>query len=223
MSILNSLLLKISTVKKICISFFFSHLVLLLMWIFTLPVINDQIGTQVFDLQTFGYDVSVAESIVNNLNDRTTALYLFPQLSLLDVLYPFLMALFLSSLLFRLFKITKTTNKVTSILLVIPFLAMIFDYAENICVILMITKSIEISETIVLLSSTFTVLKGGMTSIAWIAILVYAIKWFGIKIIERNKKQTVAHHPWGSGNKFWNWLFPWDVRKGNNILKYIFE
>lgn len=195
MSILNSLLLKISTVKKICISFFFSHLVLLLMWIFTLPVINEQIGTQVFDLQTFGYDVSVAESIVNNLNDRTTALYLFPQLSLLDVLYPFLMALFLSSLLFRLFKITKTTNKVASILLVIPFLAMIFDYAENICIILMITKSIEISETMVLLSSTFTVLKGVLTSIAWIAILVYAIKWFGIKIIERNKKQTVAHHP----------------------------
>ena len=188
MSILNSLLLKTSSVKKICISFVASHLVLLLMWLFTLPVIHDQIGTQVFDLQTFGYDVSVAESIVDNLNNETTALYLFPQLSLLDVLYPFLLALFLSSLLFRLFKITQTKSKVTSILLVVPFLAMIFDYAENIGVILMITKSIEISETIVLLSSTFTVLKGLLTSIAWIAILVYAIKWFGIKIIERNKK-----------------------------------
>ena len=202
MSILNSLLLKTSSVKKICISFVASHLVLLLMWIFTLPVINDQIGTQVFDLQTFGYDVSVAESIVNNLNDRTTALYLFPQLTLLDVLYPFLMALFLSSLLFRLFKITKTTSKVTSILLVIPFLAMIFDYAENICVILMITKSIETSETIVFISSTFTVLKGLLTSIAWIAILVYTIKWLGIKIIERNKELATAHHPKSSGNKF---------------------
>lgn len=202
MSILNSLLLKTSSVKKICISFVASHLVLLLMWLFTLPVINDQIGTQVFDLQTLGYSVSVAESIVDNLNNETTALYLFPQLSLLDVLYPFLLALFLSSLLFRLFKITKTSSKVASILLVVPFLAMIFDYAENICIILMITKSIEISETIVLLSSTFTDLKGLLTSIAWITILVYAIKWFGIKIIERNKKQTMAHHPKSSGNKF---------------------
>ncbi|MEG3659036.1 hypothetical protein V5097_16610 [Arenibacter palladensis] len=202
MSILNSLLLKTSSVKKICITFVASHLVLLLMWLFTLSVINEQIGTQVFDLQTFGYDVSVAESIVDNLNNETTALYLFPQLTLLDVLYPFLMALFLSSLLFRLFKITKTTSKVASILLVVPFLAMIFDYAENICVILMITKSIQISETMVLLSSTFTILKGLLTSIAWIAILVYAIKWFGIKIIERNNKQTMAHHPKSSGNKF---------------------
>lgn len=202
MSILNSLLIKASSVKNICILFVASHLVLIIMMIFTLPVINDQIGTKVFDLQTLGYSVSVAESIVQNLNNETTSLYLFPQLTLLDLLYPILLALFLSSILFRLFSITETKSKIASILLVIPFLAMIFDYAENICIILMITKSIEISETIVLLSSTFTVLKGLLTSIAWITILVYAIKWFGIKIIERNKKQTMAHHPKSSGNKF---------------------
>ena len=202
MSILNSLLLKTSSVKKICISFVASHLVLLLMMIFTLPVINDQIGTKTFDLQTLGYSVSVAESIVNNLNDETTALYLFPQLTLLDVLYPLLLALFLSSLLFRLSKITKTTSKVTSILLVVPFLAMIFDYAENICVILMITQSVGISEKLVLLSSSFTVLKGVLTTIAWIVILVYAIIWFRTKILGKNNKQAVAHYSKSSGNKF---------------------
>lgn len=191
MSILNSLLLKTSSVKKICISFIASHLVLLMMMIFTFPIINDQIETKAFDLQTFGYDVSVAESIVNNLNDRTTALYLFPQLTLLDLLYPFLLALFLASLLFRLFKITQTHNRAASIHLIIPFLAMIFDYAENICIILMISKSIEINETIVLLSSAFTILKGLLTSIAWITILVYIITWFRIKNISLKKKQ---HH-----------------------------
>lgn len=189
MSILNSLLIKTSSVKNICILFVASHLVLLMMMIFTLPVINDQIGTKVFDLQTLGYSVSVAESIVENLNNETTSLYLFPQLTLLDLLYPILLALFLSSILFRLFSITETKSKIASILLVIPFMAMLFDYAENICVILMISKSLELTKTLVLLSSSLTILKGVFTSIAWITILVYAIKWFRMKILERNKKR----------------------------------
>lgn len=192
MSILNSFLLKNSSVKKLCFSFVASHFVLLLMMIYTFPVINDQIGTKAFDLQAFGYSVSEATSIVSNLNDQITDLYLFPQLTLLDLLYPFLLALFLSSLLFRLIKITGSKSKDAAPFLFIPFLAMIFDYSENICIILMISKSIEISETIVILSSIFTVLKGVLTSISWIAILVYAIKWFKLKILERNKKRVLT-------------------------------
>ena len=201
MSILNSLLIKTSSVKNICILFVASHLVLLIMMIFTLPVINDQIGTKVFDLQTLGYSVSVAESIVENLNNETTSLYLFPQLTLLDLLYPILLALFLSSILFRLFSITETKSKIASILLVIPFMAMLFDYAENICVILMISKSLELTKTLVLLSSSFTILKGVFTSITWITILVYAIKWFRMKILERNNKKAKAPYPISAGKK----------------------
>ncbi|MFT6946170.1 MAG: hypothetical protein ACJARP_000581 [Vicingaceae bacterium] len=68
-----------------------------------------------------------------------------------------------------------------SILLIVPFLAMIFDYLENICIILMITKSVETSENFVLLSIIFTFLKGVSTSFAWISILFYSIKWFRMK------------------------------------------
>tara|TARA_R110001606_G_C15134330_1_gene623760 strand:+ start:182 stop:700 length:519 start_codon:yes stop_codon:yes gene_type:complete len=171
------------------------------MMIFTLPVINDQIGTKVFDLQTLGYSVSVAESIVENLNNETTSLYLFPQLTLLDLLYPILLALFLSSILFRLFSITETKSKIASILLVFPFMAMLFDYAENICVILMISKSLELTKTLVLLSSSLTILKGVFTSIAWITILVYAIKWFRMIILERNNKKAKAPYPKSAGKK----------------------
>jgi hypothetical protein len=151
------------------------------MMTYTLPKINTHIDTYAFELQTFGYSVSEARSIANNMNDQITNLYLFPQLSLLDLLYPFLLALFLSSFLFRLISITRTKNKVNSILLIVPFLAMIFDYLENICIILMITKSVETSENFVLLSIIFTFLKGVSTSFAWISILFYSIKWFRMK------------------------------------------
>lgn len=191
MSIFISLLRKTSSVKRVCFLFIASHLVILSMMLFTFPVINNQIGTKAFDMQSFGYSVSTAESIVNNLNTQTTDLYLFPQLTLLDVLYPLLLALFLSSFIFRLFLITKTKNKANSILLIVPFLAMGFDYLENICIILMISKSMEMSESFVLLSSSFTVLKGTLTSIAWFTILMYSIKWLILRINERKKKQPL--------------------------------
>lgn len=175
MSIVTSILQKTSSVKSVCILFVASHLILLSMMVFTFPVINNQIGTKAFDLQTFGYSASTAESIVNSLDDQTTQLYLFPQLTLLDLFYPLLVALFLSSLLFRM---VKGESKLKSFLVIVPFLAMLCDYSENICIILMITKSIGISKSFVLLSSSFTVLKGIFTSIAWIAILIYSIKWF---------------------------------------------
>lgn len=187
MSIFTSLLQKTSSVKNICILFIISHLVLLSMMLFTFPVINHQIGTKAFDLQPFGYSVSVAKSIVNNLNDYTTQIYLFPQLTFLDVLYPFLLALFLSSLLWRLVHRNTPLGKG---LLIIPFLAMTFDYLENVCVILMISKSVTISKSIVLISSLFTVLKSVLTSISWLAILMYSAKWFILRIKKKNNKQT---------------------------------
>jgi len=189
MSIFTSLIQKTSSVKRICILFIVSHLVLASMMLFTFPAINHQIGTKAFELQAFGYSVSVAESIVNNLNDQTTQFYLFPQLTFLDLLYPFLLALFLSSLLSRLVNRNTTLGQV---LLIIPFLAMTFDYLENICLILMISKSIDISESIVLISSSFTVLKSILTSIAWIAILIYSTKWLILKIKKNNNKQALT-------------------------------
>jgi hypothetical protein len=189
MSVLSSLLRRTSSVKNIGILFFASHFVLLLMMLFTFPVINHAIGTKAFDLRTFGYSNSEAQTIVHNLNDHATNIYLFPQLTLLDLLYPFLLALFLSSLLFRLFKLTGEKSKVASLLLVVPFLAMTFDYFENVCIVLMITQSVKITETMVILSSTFTVLKGVLTSIAWMAIIVYSIKWARLKMLKKRKNK----------------------------------
>ncbi len=192
MSILNSILLKTSSVKKICISFVSSHVILLVMMVYTFPKINHQIGTKAFDLQNLGYSLSTTEVIISRLDNQTKNIYIFPQLTFLDVLYPFLLALFLSSLLFRLIKITKNDTTYIGLLLCIPFLAMVFDYFENICIILMITESVEISKSFVLLSSTLTILKSLLTTFSWIAILIYAMMWIRIKILNRKAKTLLG-------------------------------
>lgn len=175
---LNSLLQKTSTIKGILSLLITSQIVFFTMMIFVFPVINSKIETKAFDLQTFGYSISTVNTILAKLDQETTSLYLFPQLSFLDVLYPFLLALFLSSFLYRLIDLTKSKLKVNALLLVLPFAAMSFDYLENICISLLITNSISANVFTVYLSSTFTVLKGLLTSIAWLAILLYSIKWW---------------------------------------------
>ncbi len=194
MSIFILLLQKTSSVKNLWILFITSHLILLSMILFTFPIINNQIGTEAFDLQPLGYSIELAKSIVNNLNESSTHIYLFPQLTFLDLLYPALLALFLSSLIFRLLKSVGTMGK---ILLLVPFIAMTFDYFENICVVLMITHTIEISEWLVLTSSTFTILKGVLTTVAWITILVLSIKWilYRVKLNKTTSKKLSINEP----------------------------
>ena len=192
MRILNSLNSRTYSVKSLSYLFIASHAVLLIMMTFTFPRINKQIGGPAFDLRPAGYSASEARSILGNLNDQTIDLYLFPQLTLLDIMYPFLLALFLSSFLFRLLRLTKKKSKLNSILLLVPFIAVIFDYLENTCIILMITESVEITESFVQTSSTFSILKGVFTSIAWISILLYSIKYARMRVLERENKQLLA-------------------------------
>ncbi|MCJ8292346.1 MAG: hypothetical protein HRT58_20545 [Crocinitomicaceae bacterium] len=191
MRIINSLNIRTYSVKSLSYLFVSSHAVLLIMMTYTFPRINEQIGGPAFDLRPSGYSASEARSILGNLNDQTIDLYLFPQLTLLDIMYPFLLALFLSSFLFRLLRLTKKKSKTSSILVLVPFIAMIFDYLENTCIILMITESVEITESFVQTSSTFSILKGVFTSFAWISILLYSIKYARMRVLERKNKTSV--------------------------------
>lgn len=172
MSVFTSILHKTSSGKNLLVLFLSSHLILLSMLLFTFPKINSQIGSKAFDLLTFGYSRPLAQNIIDKLDASTTQVYLFPQLTLLDLFYPLLLALFLSSLLFRLI---QKNSPLKTLLLWIPFLGMLFDYSENVCIILMITKTIEASEIVVKISSSLTLLKGLFTTLAWLAILFYAL------------------------------------------------
>lgn len=69
--------------------FLLAHAVLLCMMLFTFPRINAKLGAQAFDLQTMGYSHSEAITMLQNLDQSTIDFYLFPQLFLLDILYPF--------------------------------------------------------------------------------------------------------------------------------------
>jgi len=167
----------------IALLFILAHLVSAVMMLFTFPVINEQIGTQAFDLQTFGYSSDLAFQILSKLDASTIQLYLFPQLFLLDVIYPFLLATALSALLRRLYGLNKGKSTwFLSLISLLPFLAMACDYTENLLIAYMITHIESISEGVIATASLFTILKSFFTTISWVLVLVLGLQWIISKL-----------------------------------------
>lgn len=167
------MLYALASARMVFLWFLLSHGVLLCMMIFTFPKINTRLGTEAFDLRPLGYSVPQAMEMLERLDAETVRLYLFPQLYLFDVLYPLLLALFLSTFVIRL---TKDSEKRSRFLvfagIALPFLAALFDYTENLMITLMITDPGNASPQLIRTSSVFTVLKSMSTSLAWGIILI---------------------------------------------------
>ena len=181
---------RMASKKGITALFLLSHSVLLLMMLFTFPRINNKFGTQAFDLKTFGYSQSEATMMLENLDQSTIDLYLFPQLFLLDILYPILLALFLSTLIIRLSNlITVNQNRVFSSLFILPFIAMFIDYFENIMISVMITNPTNVSSELIKTASLFTQMKGGFTTLSWLVVLILLGAWL---ISKRKKNKHTA-------------------------------
>ena len=158
--------------------FLLSHTVLLLMMLFTFPRINAKLGTQAFDLKTFGYSQSEATMMLQNLDQSTVDFYLFPQLFLLDLLYPVLLALFLSTVIIRLSDLVKIRpDHVFSNLFMLPFLAMFIDYFENIMISFMLLNRTSVTSGPIKTASIFTQMKGGFTTLSWLVIIILLVIW----------------------------------------------
>jgi len=169
---------RMSSKTGIVILFLLAHLVLILMMVFTFPRINAQFGTQAFDLKTFGYSQEEATSMIQNLDQSTIDFYIFPQLLLLDILYPILLALFLSTLIIRLSNLIELSpNRIYSNLFILPFIAMFIDYLENSMILVMISNPEEISSGLIKVASIFTQMKSAFTTMSWLVILVLFVIW----------------------------------------------
>jgi hypothetical protein len=172
-----------ATKHGVIIFFILAHVVLLLMMFFSFPRINARMGTPAFDLKTFGYSLEEARMMVEKLDQATINLYLFPQLFLFDILYPLLLATFLSLLIIRLAALTKLCSKhFLRHLYALPFVAMTIDYLENILIARMITTGSNISSGLVKEASLATQLKGAFTMISWVVILILFVVWLRGKL-----------------------------------------
>jgi hypothetical protein len=131
----------------------------------------------IFDMSPLGYSFDYANKLLDSLGTEGRELYLTIQLPL-DFIYPGLFSITYSLMLVWLFgKIFKTNSKVYYFALV-PFLAGIFDYIENIFIIKMINSFPDLQVATVKITSTFTILKSSFTMFFFILLIVAFVLFY---------------------------------------------
>tara|TARA_R110002096_G_C14661614_1_gene728088 strand:- start:8317 stop:8877 length:561 start_codon:yes stop_codon:yes gene_type:complete len=130
-----------------------------------------------FDMSPTGYSYQNALELLGVLGPEGRSIYLTRQLPL-DFIYPGLFAITYSLLLvWLLLKSISQKSKIFYLTLV-PILAGICDYIENIFIIVMINSFPDFSSNIVGAASLFTIMKSSFTSIFFILLLWAVFMYF---------------------------------------------
>jgi len=179
------LLQKYATGKVVSVLFIVTMAVYLTMLLYSIPaVISFAPDMILFDLSPTGYTPDYAASLLEALGPEGRAAYLTLQLPL-DFLYPGLFAITYSLLLTWLFSKGAEPGSRIFYFSLVPMLAGLFDYIENVFIVVMLKSYPEVSLNIVELASLFTVLKSGFSTGFFILFF-----WGLIRFIK--KKKSVA-------------------------------
>jgi len=152
--------------------FILTQAIYLTMLLVTLPAVQSFAADKVlFDLSLTGYSYDYAVSLLQALESEGRRVYLERQLPL-DFIYPALFAISNALLLTWIFNKSYAPDSRMFNFCLIPFVAGLFDYLENIAIIQMIHAYPQVSPGLVSLSSAFTLLKSGFTSMFFLLLLI---------------------------------------------------
>jgi len=173
---------KYATGKAVSVFFIVTMIVYLTMLLYSIPaVIAFAPNMVLFDLSPTGYTPDYAISLLQALGSEGRATYLTLQLPL-DFLYPGLFAITYSLLLTWLFSKSFEARSKVFYFSLVPILAGVFDYIENIFIVLMLKSHPDLPSNLVELASLFTILKS-VFSFAFFILLF----WGGFRFV-KNKR-----------------------------------
>lgn len=174
---IHQLLLKYSNGKNVIISFLITQAIYFIMILYTIPsLMNYAGGMKILDMIPTGYKPEYVKSLLEQLGPIGRDYYLFTQLPL-DMIYPLLFGVTYSLLLIYLFnKIFNLSSKI-QLLALIPMLAGLFDYFENLGIITMLIRYPIFSENIAEITNVFSIMKSITTTSFFILLL------FGIAVL----------------------------------------
>lgn len=126
---------------------------------------------RLLDMKPLGYDMDYVRLLFHSLGTEGRQVYLTGQLPI-DMIYPALFALSGCFLLAFLFKRVSPSKPGLFGLTVIPLLAGLTDYAENIGIITMLRSFPDLSPGIVQITSALTIGKSSLTMLFWLIMMV---------------------------------------------------
>lgn len=177
------LLQKYATGKVVSLLFIATMAVYLTMLLYSIPAVNSFAPElKLFDLSPTGYTPGYAISLLESLGYEGRATYLTLQLPL-DFLYPGLFAVTYSLLLTWLFSKGAEDDSRIFYFSLVPMLAGLFDYIENVFIVIMLKSYPDISSSIVESASLFTVLKSGFSTAFFILLF-----WGLVRFIKQKNR-----------------------------------
>lgn len=167
-----ALLQRRATGKRVLVLFAITTVVYLLMLGVTIPRVTVFApNMQLFDLSIGGYSYNYAVVLLDTLGTQGRTLYMQEQLPL-DFLYPILFAITYALMLVWLLKKRFQSDSPLFYTALIPVVAALFDYAENIAIYMMLISYPEISLSLVELASLFTVVKSVLTTLYFVLLFI---------------------------------------------------
>ena len=186
---ITKVLEKYATGKKVLSLFILTNVVFLFMLMVTIPkTMEFSNGMKLLDMLPTGYNLDYVNKLFSTLGENGREIYLTTQIPV-DMIYPLLFGLTYTLLLaYFLKKLNKLKSPFTYLCL-LPIIAGIADYFENIGIITMLNSYPNLTEITVNTTSTFSVIKSTSTTLFFIALIVILII-LGIKFVGRKKTST---------------------------------
>jgi len=130
---------------------------------------------KLFDVSPSGYTTEYATSLLNAIGPEGRGLYLSLQLPL-DFVYPGLFIISYSFLFAWLLKKNYDLESKVYYALYIPILAGLFDYTENVFIIMMLNNYPNLSSGLVTAASLATIIKSVLSSIFFTLLILSIIQ-----------------------------------------------
>jgi len=172
--------------KKVLGLFILTNVVYAFMLMVTIPkTMGFSNGMKLLDMLPTGYNHDYVNELFRTLGENGREIYLTNQIPV-DMIYPLLFGL-TYSLLFAYF--LKKLNKLKlpfTYLCLLPIIAGIADYLENIGIITMLNSYPDLTETAVNATNTFSIVKSMTTTVFFIALIIILLM-LGVKTIKERR------------------------------------
>ena len=154
---------KYATGRTVLLMFFITMAVYLVILLYTIPAVTAQAPEmKLFDMSPGGYDLLYAKKLLNSIGPAGRETYIKRQLPI-DFIYPGLFAVTYTLMLVWLFAKRFDGNSKVFFLALVPAIAGLFDYFENIGIIIMLSSYPNIAPLVVQVSSLFSIIKSMLT------------------------------------------------------------
>lgn len=169
--------------------FILTNLVYAFMLMVTIPkTVAFSNGMKLLDMMPTGYDIEYVNKLFSSLGDNGREIYLTHQIPV-DMIYPGLFAVSYGVLMAYFLKKINKFYAPYIYLCLLPIIAGISDYLENIGIISMLYSYPNFTETTVNTTSIFSVVKSISTTIFFISFLVILISFVSM-FVKKSIKTT---------------------------------